>query len=145
MDLSDVLHSSFLEGDFNNNARTADPQNAARHIFASITARLNKDDKVFLRQGGNTIGLNLSPNRLPKYAPKVDRIKSVYHRYLFKAMGHPNMRPSRHPKSHPTYLNLLNCYLFKAMGHLNMRPSRHPKSRPTFLNLINCHPEGQFQ
>ena len=53
MDLSDVLHSSFLEGDFNNNARTADPQNAARHIFASITARLNKDDKVFLRQESN--------------------------------------------------------------------------------------------
>ena len=111
MDMSDVLHSSFLEGDFNNNARTADPQNAARHIFASITARLNKDDKVLLRQGGNTIGLNLSPNRLPKYAPKVDRIKSVYHRYLLKAMGQPNMRPSRHPKSHPTLLNLLNCHL----------------------------------
>ena len=25
-------------------------------------------------------------------------------------------------------------------GHPNMCPSRHPKSRPTFLNLLNCHP-----
>ena len=26
------------------------------------------------------------------------------------------------------------------MGNPIMRPSRHPKSRPTFLNLLNCHP-----
>ena len=63
-----------------------------------------------VEQGGNSIGLNLSPKRLPKYAPKVDRFKTVYHRYLLKAMGHPNMRPSRHPKSHPIFLNPLNCH-----------------------------------
>ena len=43
------------------------------------------------RVGGNSIGLNLSPKRSPKYTPKVDRIKSVYHRYLFKAMGRRNI------------------------------------------------------
>ena len=48
--------------------------------------------------GGNSIGLNLLLKRLPDYVPKVDRIKSVYHRYLFKAMGHPNTCPSRNPK-----------------------------------------------
>ena len=42
--------------------------------------------------GGNSIGLNLLSKRSPTYDLKVDRIKLVYDRYLFKDMGHPNMR-----------------------------------------------------
>lgn len=42
--------------------------------------------------------------------PKAERIKSVYHRYLFKAMGHPKMHPSGYPKIRFTVLNLLNCH-----------------------------------
>ena len=64
--------------------------------FAARTRRLQT---AMAAQGGNSIGLNLSPKRLPKYAHKVDRIKSVNHRHLFKAMGHPNMGRSRHKKS----------------------------------------------
>ena len=69
-----------------------------------------RDHLIWRAQGGNSIELNLLPKRSPKYAPKVDRIKSVYHRYLFKAMGHPKMHPSGYPKIRFTVLNLLNCH-----------------------------------
>ena len=62
------------------------------HYFLGLMnhSRVTSEDwegrfRCFAYQGGNSIGLNLSPKRSPKYAPKVSRL--VYHRYLFKAGG----------------------------------------------------------
>ena len=61
-----------------------------------------EDDELYHRlvdaglkvQGGNSIGLSLSPKRWPKYAPKVDRIKSVYQRQVpLQGHGAPKYGP----------------------------------------------------
>ena len=66
--------------------RTADPDGRGGEVVVHHRRLLREHVEGL---GGNSIGLNLLPKRYPKYALKVDRIKSVYHRYLFQDHGAP--------------------------------------------------------